>query len=58
MLSRVSIGFALAWMVFLLSGCGTRIETKPEEDPAPADVQQVTLHVQDMAKRLDINCPD
>ena len=36
----------------LLAGCGGR--TEPQEKPAPAGSKRVTLHVKDMAERLDL----
>jgi hypothetical protein len=52
MLNRRSTGFALACSAFLLGGCGRG--AGPGEGTAPADVRQVTLHVEDMAARLDL----
>jgi hypothetical protein len=40
-------------VVLLLSGCGKRTAPEPESDP-PVGLKQVTLHVKDMAERLDL----
>jgi len=50
---RARLCVALCCMVLLPAGCGKRTAAEPESDP-PADLQQVTLHVKDMAERLDL----
>lgn len=42
---QTSLAGILACVLFLPAGCGTR--------PVPADAERVTLHVPDMAERLD-----
>jgi hypothetical protein len=56
MSQRGSLGLALSCSVLLLAGCG------PPAEPAPSvpqpDTGQVTVHVPDMTRRLELTCPD
>ena len=49
MSSRLSLTLLLSGMM-LLAGWGGRTEQRP----APAESKRVTLHVKDMAERLDL----
>ena len=57
MLTRTGGRLALASLVLLPVGCGTRPEA-PSPDPppktAPAGSAHLTVHVKDMAKRLHL----
>jgi len=50
---RASMCVALCGVALLPAGCGKRTAAEPESDP-PADLKRVTLHVKDMAERLDL----
>ena len=43
----------LGWLVLLPAGCGRQTAAEPEKDP-PTAQKRVTLHVKDMAERLDL----
>ena len=50
-------GVLAASLVFLAAGCATRAAPEPErraKAPAPAGTKQVTVHVKDMTKVLNI----
>ncbi|MBI1913728.1 MAG: hypothetical protein HYS12_03080 [Planctomycetes bacterium] len=51
---RASLCVAFCCCVALLpAGCGRKTEAAPEDEPPPG-TPQVTLHVKDMAERLDL----
>jgi len=50
---RASLCMALCCVVLLPAGCGRQTAAEPEKDP-PAAQKRVTLHVKDMAERLDL----
>jgi hypothetical protein len=52
MSGRLSRSLMLSGALLLLAGCGGR--TEQQEKPAPAGGKRVTLHVKDMAERLDL----
>ena len=49
---RPSVILVASCSVLLLAGCGGR--TDRQEEAAPAELKRVTLHVKDMAERLDL----
>jgi hypothetical protein len=51
---RSVIRVALSGAILLLAGCGGKPEPQPQPQPAPANLKRVTLHVKDMAERLDL----
>ncbi len=50
---RASLCAALCCAAFVPAGCGRKMEPAPESEPPPGK-RQVTLHVKDMAERLDL----
>ena len=50
---RASLCVTLCCVALLPAGCGRKTEAAPEGEPPPG-TQQVTLHVKDMAERLDL----
>ena len=54
MLLRASLCAALCCAALVLAGCGSKTEPAPKSEPPPAGLKQVTLHVKDMAERLDL----
>jgi len=51
--ARASLCVAFCCVVLLPAGCGRKMAAEPEKDPS-AVLKRVTLHVKDMAERLDL----
>jgi hypothetical protein len=49
---RLKLGAALSCSILLLAGCGKK--TEPDRGDNRAGLERVTLHVKDMAERLDL----
>jgi hypothetical protein len=56
MFKSLGVPLAAGVSALFLAGCGARSE--PGADAAPPGTRQVTLHVPDMTKLLEITCPD
>jgi hypothetical protein len=50
---RASLCVAFCCVALLPASCGRKAEPAPESEPPPGE-RQVTLHVKDMAERLDL----
>jgi hypothetical protein len=54
MMVRAGGTLALASLGLVLAGCGRPTPTRPKPGPPPPGAVRLTLHVKDMAKRLNI----
>jgi len=51
---RAGLCVTFCCVALLPTGCGRKTEEAPRSDPPPQGTQQITLHVKDMTKRLDL----
>jgi hypothetical protein len=59
MFKHVLAGFVVSWSALVPAGCGTRVPpadgaTPAPDAAAPASGARVTLHVEGMARRLNL----